>query len=270
MTLKVYYVSDGTGITAEALGESLLSQFEMEYDALTMPYIDNRLKAETLRQRIDQDAKELNTKPLIFSTLVDSEIRDILQDSEAVMFDLFGTFVPYLEETLGKTSLPSVGRSHGVIDYERYKLRIDAVNFALANDDGVGTHNYKKADVILVGVSRSGKTPTCLYLALQYGIFAANYPFTEDDLTSARMPEHLLSYKEKLFGLTIDANRLAQIRGERRPGSRYASREQCQKELSHVERLFSREHISYIDSTRYSIEEIATKILTMTNLQRRC
>ena len=150
-----------------------------------------------------------------------------------------------------------------------YMERIEAVNFALENDDGARTTHYAQADLILVGVSRCGKTPTCLYMALQYGIRAANYPLTEEDMERLQLPASLKTYKDKLFGLTIDAERLAAIRHERRPNSRYASFAQCEFELREVESLFRRENISFINTTHFSVEEISAKILVEKGVERR-
>jgi hypothetical protein len=149
-----------------------------------------------------------------------------------------------------------------------YDFRIDAVNFALANDDGANMKNFSQADIILIGVSRSGKTPTSLYLALQYGIKAANYPFVEEDMEALRLPTELKQHKAKLFGLTISPERLSQIREQRRPNSRYASVRQCTLELKEVERLYQREQIPFLNSTQLSIEEISAKIIAMTGLKR--
>ena len=100
-------------------------------------------------------------------------------------------------------------------DPKRYNMRIEATNFAMSSDDGQGVQHYHEADLILMGVSRSGKTPTCLYLALQYGVFAANYPLAEEDLESGRLPQILEGFRAKIYGLTISPETLTQIRRER-------------------------------------------------------
>ena len=174
-----------------------------------------------------------------------------------------------LERELGVKSSHTAGKAHANADDAAYLTRIEAVNFALANDDGVTTRHYPEADVVLVGVSRSGKTPTCLYLALQYGISAANYPLTEDDMDRGRLPEALLPFKSKLYGLTIAPQRLQQIRQERRPDSRYASKDQVSYEVQKAENLFMHAGIPYINTTHPSIEEIATTILHQSGLKRR-
>jgi regulator of PEP synthase PpsR (kinase-PPPase family) len=269
MKRSVFFLSDRTGITAEALGHSLLTQFEgVEFRQTTLPFIDSRDKAHQAIERINHAAAEDGARPLLFSTLVDPELRELVGTSEGLMFDFFDTFINPLEIELGRRSSHAVGRSHGIHVYAAYKARIDAVNFALSNDDGVTTREYANADIILVGVSRSGKTPTCLYLALQYGIWAANYPITEEDLESSRLPEVLAPFRDQMFGLTISPQRLQQIRGERRPNSRYATLQQCEFEVKAVEGLYRREGIDYLDTSTVSIEEIATTILHMRGLER--
>ncbi len=266
----VFIISDGTGITAESLASSLLTQFEnIEFEKQTIPYLDTREKAETFIARVDHCYTETGIKPLIFMTLVNPDINAYIKQSSAYVFDLFNTFLAPLEKALNTKSSYTVGRTHGVADVESYNDRIEAVNYTLAHDDGIKTRDYDKADIILIGVSRCGKTPSCLYMALQFGILAANYPFTDDDLTDFRLPELLRPYKKKLFGLTIDAQRLQHIRTERRPNSQYASAEQCRLEIYEVEAMYQKEKIPYLNSTRFSIEEIATKIMTSAGIRRR-
>jgi regulator of PEP synthase PpsR (kinase-PPPase family) len=267
---SVFFLSDRTGITAETLGHSLLTQFEgIEFRQVNIPFLDSREMALKAVERINLAAELDGEKPIIFSTLLNDELRDIISQSEGQIFDFFETFINPLESVLNTPSAHAVGRSHGIKGYDTYKTRIDAVNFALRNDDGTTTRHYPDADIILIGVSRSGKTPTCLYLALQYGIHAANYPLTEEDLDVARLPEALTPFRGKLFGLTIDAERLHQIRNERRKDSRYASREQCQHEVKTVEQLYRKEQIPFLDTSNVSIEEIATIILHQTGIERR-
>ncbi len=270
MKRHVFMLSDGTGITAETLGNSLITQFEnIEFEKLTIPYIDSIQKAESVVLRINQSFEEQGSKPLVFMTLVDPEIRQYFKQANACVFDLFSTFIGPLENELLEKSSYTVGRTHGVANNKSYSHRIEAVDFALSHDDGIKTRGYDRADIILIGVSRCGKTPSCLYMALQYGILAANYPFTEDDLIGFHLPDVLRSYKQKLFGLTIDAQRLQQIRSERRPNSKYASLDQCRLEVTEVEAMYQKEKIPYINSTKYSIEEIATKVLASAGLHRK-
>ncbi len=265
----VFFVSDQTGVTAETMGHSLLTQFEgLEFRPVTLPFVSSVDKAEEAVRRINRAAVEEGVRPIIFSTLVQDDLREIVMASNALFLDFFAAFVGPLERELETRSTHRAGRAHGMADLAAYTMRINATNFALANDDGTGG-DYERADVILIGVSRVGKTPTCVYMALQYGVFAANYPLTEDDLEASSLPPRLNMHRRKLYGLTIKAERLVQIRNERRPDSRYASRQQVQFELRAAEALFSRYQIPLLDTTECSIEEIASRILNNTGIERR-
>ena len=265
----VFFVSDQTGVTAETMGHSLLTQFEgLEFRPVTLPFVSSVDKAEEVVRRINRTAAEEGVRPIIFSTLVQDELRNIVMGSEALFLDFFEAFVGPLERELDRRSTHRAGRAHGMADLAAYTMRINATNFTLSNDDGSGG-DYQRADLILIGVSRSGKTPTCLYMALQYGIFAANYPLTEDDLENGSLPARLVPHRSKLYGLTIKPERLQQIRNERRPESRYASRQQVQYELRAAESLFRRYEVPFLDTTECSIEEIASRILNNTGTERR-
>ena len=266
----VFFVSDQTGVTAETLGRSLLTQFEgHEFEQVTVPFIDSIDKADQVVRRINAAAAEQGTRPIVFSTLVQDELRERFIAVSALFLDFFETFLTPLERELQTRSSPTVGRAHGMKDAGAYDRRIEATNFALSNDDGVRTGDYASADVILIGVSRTGKTPTCLYLALAYGVFAANYPLSEDELESGTLPKVIEPYRGKLYGLTISPERLQKIRRERRPMGRYSSAEQVRFELRGAEALFRRYQIPFVDTTSFSIEEIASTILSGTGIERR-
>lgn len=270
MKRDVFMVSDGTGITAEHLGNSLITQFEsIRFEKHTLPYIDTIEKAESAVDHINACYQKTGVRPLLFMTLINAEIAQKLKQSSACAFDLFNTFLGPLESELNAKSSYTVGRTHGLANTQNYYNRIEAVDYALAHDDGIKVKGYDKADIVLIGVSRCGKTPSCLYMALHFGILAANYPFTEEDLNTFTLPSLLRPYKNKLFGLTIDPERLQHIRTERRPNSTYASLEQCRLEVSEVEAMYQREKIPYLNSTRFSIEEIATKVLAAAAIQRK-
>lgn len=265
----VFFVSDQTGVTAETLGHSLMTQFEgLQFRPVTLPFVSTLDKAQDAVRRINRACEEEGVRPIVFSTLVQDELRDIVMSSNCLFLDFFAAFVGPLERELNTRSTHRAGRAHGIADLGAYTTRINATNFALANDDGTGA-DYAHADVVLVGISRSGKTPTCLYMALQYGVFAANYPLTEDDLEAGRLPPRLEPHRRKLYALTIKPERLQQIRHERRPDSRYASRAQVQYETRAAEALFSRYSIPVLDTTECSIEEIASRILSTTGIERR-
>ncbi len=257
----VFFVSDGTGITAETFGHSVLTQFDLKFKQVRLPFIDTLDKAYDAVRRINEAFELEGNRPIVFSTLVGAELAGVVFKSRGLHMDLIQTFVAPLEQELGIKSTHSVGRSHNIADTEEYKNRIEAINFSLAHDDGQSNKNLSTADVILVGVSRSGKTPTTLYLAMQYGIKAANYPLIPDDFERGKLPSVLPEFKGKIFGLSIAAERLSEIRNERRPGSKYASLENCRYEVNEAEAMMKREGIRWLSSTAKSIEEIATTIL---------
>ena len=266
----IFFLSDQTGVTAETLGHSLLTQFDVKtFRNVTLPFIDSEDKAREAVRRVDDEAKESEFRPIVFSTLVQDDLRMIVKEAKGLHLDIFDVFLEPLEEELQQKSTQTAGRAHGMSDIDSYMKRIEATNFALANDDGGVTRNYDRADVILVGVSRSGKTPTCLYLALQYGVYAANYPLTDEEFDTATLPEMLLKQRSKLFGLTIAPARLQQIRKERRSLGNYSTAQQVRYELREAQKLFKRYGIPHVDTTEFSVEEISSRILDSTGVERR-
>ena len=263
----VFFLSDGTGITAQMLGHSLLTQFEgLEFDQVTLPFVDSPEKAEECLARIQ--AESANGRPIVFSTLVNQDLRAVVRRAPALFLDFFETFIDPLEAGLGVKSSHTIGRSHSAMDKKEYQQRMEAINFAMAHDDGSSHRELGQADVILIGVSRSGKTPTSLYLAMQFGVKAANYPLIPEDFDRGKLPEALRGNRTRLYGLTITPERLHEIRRERRPDSRYAELENCRFEIEQAEMLMKREGIRSINSTSKSIEEIATTILRELRIQR--
>lgn len=265
----VFFLSDGTGITAQMLGHSLLTQFEgVEFNQVTLPFVDTSEKAEESVARIEAELAKGNGQPIVFSTLVNQDLREVVRRANALFIDFFETFIDPLEAGLGVKSSHTIGRSHSAINQKVYQQRMEAINFSMAHDDGASHRELNQADVILVGVSRSGKTPTSLYLAMQFGVKAANYPLIPEDFDRRKLPEALLSYRSKLYGLTIAPERLHEIRQERRPGSKYADLGNCRHEVSEAEALMKREGIHCLNSTTKSIEEIATTILRELRIAR--
>ncbi|HTK02152.1 MAG TPA: pyruvate, water dikinase regulatory protein [Bordetella sp.] len=265
----VYIVSDSTGITAETFSHSVLAQFEnVNFRQIRLPFVDTLQKAEEAALRIDRNAAETGMQPIVFSTLVHPEIMARVRQANGIFLDLFGTFVSHIEQELGLKSSHSIGRSHMAANSEKYRNRIDAINFSLSHDDGQFVTNLSQADVILVGVSRCGKTPTSLYLAMQYAIKAANFPLVPDDFERGVLPATLSPHRSKLFGLSIQPERLAEVRHERRPNSKYASIEQCRYEVAEAERMMRREGIEWLSTTTKSIEEISTTVLQEVGLER--
>ena len=264
-----FFVSDGTGITAETFGHSVLTQFELRFKQIRLPFIDTREKAHDAVRQINEACRTDGKRPIVFSTLVKSDLSAVVRQSNGMHMDLIQTFVEPLEQELGVKSTHTVGRSHNTADSDEYKNRIEAINFSLAHDDGQSHKNLSMADVILVGVSRSGKTPTSLYLAMQYGVKAANYPLIPEDFERTKLPSGVLPYKSKLFGLSITPERLSEVRNERLPGSKYAALENCRYEVNEAEAMMQREGIRWMSSTVKSIEEIAATILQELKLQKK-
>ncbi len=260
---SVFFVSDGTGITAETFGNSILAQFDTQPHRVRLPFVDDIDKARAAVERIDHAARQEGRPPVVFITLVDPEVLAVIRGCNGLVMDMFTTFVEPLEVAFGIKSNHRIGQFSDVATNARYSSRMDAINFALMHDDGQSARNLALADVILVGVSRSGKTPTSLYLAMQHGVRAANYPLIPEDFERMSLPSALLPHRAKLFGLTIAPERLAEIRHERKPGSRYASLGNCIEEVAEAERLMRREGIRWLSSTNKSIEEIATTILQL-------
>lgn len=263
----IFYISDGTAITAETVGHSLISQFsDIEFKQIRIPFIDSVEKAQAAADKIKSSYQDF--QPLVINTVVDLELRIIIHSGGGLKLDPFNRLLREIEENLAIERSPVVGKAHGNVNSEAYSARMDATNYALLNDDGVSA-NYDEADIILLGVSRSGKTPTCLYLALQYGVKAANYPLTEEDLIKLKIPDNILKHKHKTYGLTIDPFRLSQIRAERRAGTAYSNPRQCQREVSDAESMFLRNGIQFLSTTDTSIEEISGKVLVALNLNNR-
>jgi [pyruvate, water dikinase]-phosphate phosphotransferase / [pyruvate, water dikinase] kinase len=281
MTQKraAFFVSDRTGITAEMLGHSLLTQFsdEVRFTEITLPFVDSVEKAQDAVEQIDKRAVEDGVRPLVISTLAKTEIAAVVGRANALFLDCFEMFIGPLERELGVHASHVMGRSHAVSDLVNYYHRIEAVNYTMAHDDGLSKRDLAEADVILVGVSRSGKTPTSLYLAMQFGIRAANYPLTPEDFPTMKLPSELQQFRGRLYGLTIGAKRLQEIREERmkhisndrRVGKNYATLANCEYEIHRAEALMEQEGIRYLDATSKSVEELATTIVHAARLQRR-
>ena len=264
----VFYVSDGTGITAETIGHSLLTQFaDTRFVSDRLAFVDDPDKARQASERIRAAGEHYGVRPIVVNSCVDGQLSAILAQSGALMLDVFAPFIEPLEQELGLPRQPRVGQAHGLVDFDTYHRRINAMNYALTHDDGMKL-DYSDADVILVAVSRAGKTPTCVYLALQHGIKAANYPLTPEDLESEHLPAKLRAFRHKLFGLTIDPQRLQQIRQERRPNSRYAQLDTCKREVAQAEMMLQREGVEMLSTTHASIEEISSRVMKYLGINR--
>ncbi|MCT6880067.1 MAG: kinase/pyrophosphorylase [Commensalibacter sp.] len=261
-----FFVSDSTGITAETFGLCTLKQFDLPIRHIRLPFIDTPDKARRAAEQINKVMEIEHLPPIVFSTLAVPEISTAFrQDCRAVLFDLFESVVEPMEKELGIKSNQNIGRFSDVVRSKEYETRMEAINFSLEHDDGQTHRNLQEAEIILVGVSRSGKTPTSLYLAMQHGIKTANYPLIPEDFERDCLPASLLEYRNKLYGLTIDPIRLSEIRNQRRPNSKYADLNNCRYEVAAAETLMRRENIHFLSTTGISIEEIATKILQIIN-----
>jgi regulator of PEP synthase PpsR (kinase-PPPase family) len=267
---RVFFISDRTGITVEALGSSLLTQFaDLDFMRMTLPFIDTVEKAREVVTQVNEAHKESGERPIVFSSIVDDAVRTEINKADGFVLDVFERFIVPLESELNVKSMHAVGRTHSVANVKDYNHRIEAINYTLSHDDGVTHRGLEEADIVLVGVSRSGKTPTCLYMAMQFGIKAANYPLIPEDLEANRLPPSLAPLKGKVWGLSITPERLHQIRSERRPDSRYAALDNCRYEVTAAEKLMKQAGIPFLDSTTKSIEEIATHMLHEAHLVRR-
>ncbi len=265
----VFLFSDRTGITVENLVRALFGQFDdVVVERIFKPFIDTPEKMQIAVNEVNETVRRDGVAPLVYSSMVDEVLRHQLKQCHAPVFDIFDQFLPALSDQLHMPSVHHVGRAHGMGDPQLYDRRVGAVNFALNFDDGARLKGLDEADLILIGVSRSGKTPTSLYLAMQFAVMAANYPLIEEDLESDKLPAVLKPYRHKLIGLTIAPDRLHRIRQERRSGSRYASLQQCRYEVGAAESMFNLQQIAYLDSTRYSIEELAVEVMQIAQIER--
>jgi regulator of PEP synthase PpsR (kinase-PPPase family) len=260
-TRIVFIVSDGTGITADNFSQSILAQFEASFKRIRIPFVDHIDKAHDAVSTINQVATKYGVQPIVFTTLINPELNAIVSKANGLILDMFQTFIAPLEHALGIKSTHAMNRLHHNADTDAYKNRIEAINYSLAHDDGQSNRNLEEADVILVGISRVGKTPTSLYLAMQYGMKAANYPLIPEDFERGHLPQDLIPHRQKIFGLIIDAERLSEIRNERRPGSNYAKLENCRYEINEAAAMLKKEGIPWVATTSKSIEEIATTVL---------
>ncbi len=262
MKRTVYFVSESTGITAEALGNSLISQFDsIDFEQVYMPFINTADRAAALTERMQEAAERDGARPICFATMMNTEIRTILQGGNCFYVELLDCFIDPLAAELGVRPYRKAGLSHAITKRRSYTKRIEAINFAMVNDDGSQPENFQRADVVLIGVSRVGKTPTCLYLAMHFGLNAANYPLTEEDFARGDVPEIAWNCRHKLYGLTIDPQRLHLIRKERWAGSTYASLRRCEDDVRRAGMIFNRLGIPVLNTTSQSIEEISSHII---------
>ncbi|GAA1973638.1 pyruvate, water dikinase regulatory protein [Microbacterium pumilum] len=262
-----YFVSDSTGITAETLGSALLANFPgVAFQRHTIPFVDTVEGARNVVKDIERSLQN-GARPIIFATVKSAEILAELRMSGSVIIDLLGGHLTELEDALGTTASEQLGQYHGVGDIERYFARMRAVEYAIEHDDGQSMRALDIADVIIIAPSRCGKTPTTMYLALQYGLLVANYPLTDDDFPSDGLPKTVARHVEKCFGLTTTPLRLSQVRHERRPSSTYSSLAQCTLELRRAEDLYRRNRVPFLNSSTKSVEEMSAVIMQSMRLR---
>ncbi|MFD4420995.1 pyruvate, water dikinase regulatory protein [Agromyces sp. NPDC058484] len=264
---NAYFVSDSTGITAETVGNALLANFPgIGFGRHTIPFVDTVEGARSVVREIDRAGAE-GGPPIVFTTVKAADVRSVIAGANAVIIDLLAGHLVELEEALGTSASAQLGQFHGVGDVEKYFARMRAVEYAIEHDDGQSRRALDLADVVLIAPSRCGKTPTTMYLALQYGLLVANYPLTDDDHPAEGLPRSVAQYADRCFGLTTTPLRLSQVRHERRPNSRYASLEQCTLELRRAEDLYRRNHVPFLNSSTKSVEEMSAVIMQTMHLR---
>lgn len=265
--VPVFFLSDSTGISAETMGNALLIQFpDLRFERRLIPFITTVEEARKVVATLDA-AMDGPVTPLAFSTTAVTEIRDVLHQSRCPLIDFFDLHMTRVEAILGHQGQRVAARLHGLGDVKRYNARMAAVEYAIEHDDGQSMRALDKADVILIAPSRCGKTPTTMYLALQHGIFVANYPLVEEDFDTNELPRPIRHLRDRCFGITTTPARLSQVRHERRANSRYASLEQCTFELRRAETLYRIHKIPSINSSAKSVEEMSTVILQSRHTQ---
>jgi [pyruvate, water dikinase]-phosphate phosphotransferase / [pyruvate, water dikinase] kinase len=261
LPVPVFFLSDSTGITAETMGNALLIQFpSLRFERRLIPFISTVEEARRVVSILDVAAAGPVT-PLAFSTTALEEVRQELLRTTCPLIDFFDLHMERVESILRVKGIRVAARLHGMGDVQRYNARMAAVEYAIEHDDGQSMRALDKADVILVAPSRCGKTPTTMYLALQHGIFVANYPLVDEDFEIAELPRPVRELRDRCFGMTTTPARLSQIRNARRPNSRYASLEQCSYELRQAEAMYRNHHLPVINSSAKSVEEMSTVIL---------
>jgi regulator of PEP synthase PpsR (kinase-PPPase family) len=267
--IPVFFLSDSTGISAETMGNALLIQFpDLQFERTLIPFISTVDQAREVVAQLDA-AMDGPVTPLCFTTAAVDEVREELLRTKAPIIDFFGIHMSRIEEQLGARGLHEARRLHGVGDVRRYNSRMAAIEFAIEHDDGLSPRGLDRADVVLVAPSRCGKTPTAMYLALQHGMFVANYPLVDEDLETTDLPRPVRHLADRCFGLTTTVARLSRVRQERRPDSRYASEEQCRFELRGATAMYDRHQLPTVDTSASSVEEIAAVVIQTLARQRR-
>lgn len=260
----LHLLSDSTGETLDAVAKAALAQFKGADPVKHLwPMVRNARQMERILEEVEK-------KPgLVMFTLVNEDIRDVLVKGCARLnmpyIPVMDAVMTALGKFLGEKAEAKPGRQH-VLNQE-YFQRIDAMHYTMAHDDGQAPRNLTEADVILLGVSRTSKTPTCIYLANR-GIKAANIPV----VPNCPLPEELFNLKDKLIvGLFTSPDRLIQIRKNRllsmksEPNTDYVDIDAVTQEVQAARRLYAQNNWPVIDVTRRSIEETAAAIINLLN-----
>lgn len=257
----VFFLSDSTGISAETMGNALLIQFpQLRFERRLIPFITTPEEARRVVEVLDEAADGPVT-PIAFTTAATDEIRQVLNTTRCPMIDFFELHISRVESIFGTPAARVAAQLHGVGDVKRYNARMAAIEYSIEHDDGQSVRAMDKADLVLIAPSRCGKTPTTMYLALQHGLFVANYPLVEEDLQSNDLPAPVKHLRERCIGLIATPARLCEVRQQRRPNSRYASLEKCTDELRQAKAMYAINGIPVIDSTTKSVEEMSTLII---------
>ncbi|HRG62349.1 MAG: kinase/pyrophosphorylase [Neisseriales bacterium] len=266
---SVFYISDQTGITTEKLGAALLGKFpQIEFRKESFPFADTPSKISQALIRVKNRFLTDGMKPIIVSSVITPKLRKLLDVDYALTLDFFDAFIGKMEAELGCQATHEISKIHGIGDEDKYNHRIDAIHYSLDNDDGVSSRHYDEADIIIIGVSRVGKTPTSIYLSVNYGIKVANYPLAEADLQTDHLPKALVPYHHKLFGLSIEVERLHSIRTHRLPNSKYAQLNTCVNEIQAAERIMNHCGVPFLNTSHKSIEEISVAIMQLVRIKR--
>lgn len=263
----IYYISDSTAILVKNLGHSLICQFpEINFIEEKFPFVNSVKEAQKVLAHILK--RSGGRQPIVFSTIMNEDVRNVFNNSEIEFIDAYGHFLTRLEDCLEATALRVAGYYRTTTEVDLAK-RAENINFSLEHDDGTGLDGYPAADVILLGISRTGKTPISVYLATQMGLKAANFPLIDKYLTEYRLPDQIVRSKHKAVGLTTTPELLSSIRERRLPGSNYARLSTCLEEMDQADKIYKKYKIPTISSAGKSIEEIATQVSQELKLSKR-
>ena len=256
----LHLISDATGETLSAVAKAAIVQYSQ---VRSIEHVHSLVRT---KRQLDRVLQEIESAPgIVLYTIVNTELAEILEEHcqalQVPCVPVLATIMQVFESYLGAPSTPTVGGQH-VLDAEYFR-RIDALNFTMAHDDGRLPEDLNDADIVVIGISRTSKTPTSIYLA-QRGFKTTNVPL----IPSIPLPPQLEQAKDVfVVGLVASADRISQVRRNRvlaladRDLSEYVDRDMIEEEIAFTRRLCSRNGWPVIDVTRRSIEETAAAIL---------